>query len=68
MVGKVNYKKNVFDHLNALEIKVHTSIDPEPFGRVLIEGMAMKKPVIVAHAGAIPEKITLEKLVLLFIA
>jgi glycosyltransferase involved in cell wall biosynthesis len=49
------YKKNVFDYLNALDIMIHTSIEPEPFGRVLIEGMAMKKPVVGARAGAVPE-------------
>lgn len=60
------YRKNVFDYLNALDIMIHTSIDPEPFGRVLIEGMAMKKPVIGARAGAVPEIITHEKTGLTF--
>jgi glycosyltransferase involved in cell wall biosynthesis len=30
---------------------VHASIRPEPFGRVIIEAMAMKKPVIASKAG-----------------
>lgn len=29
--------------------------EPEPFGRVLIEAMAMKKPLIGARAGAVQE-------------
>lgn len=49
------YRKNVFDYINALDIMIHTSIEPEPFGRVLIEAMAMKKPLIGARAGAVPE-------------
>jgi len=47
--------ENVADFLNVLEIAVHTSITPEPFGRVLLEAMAMKKPVVGSHAGAVPE-------------
>jgi len=49
------YRKNVFDYINALDIMIHTSIEPEPFGRVLIEAMAMKRPLIGARAGAVPE-------------
>jgi len=30
---------------------VHASVTPEPFGRVIIESMAMKKPVIASKAG-----------------
>lgn len=49
------YTDNVADYLNLLQIVIHTSEDPEPFGRVLIEAMAMKKPLIGAHAGAVQE-------------
>jgi glycosyltransferase involved in cell wall biosynthesis len=49
------YRKNVFDYINALDVMIHTSIEPEPFGRVLIEAMAMKTPLIGARAGAVPE-------------
>lgn len=49
------YKKNVADYLNIMDIVVHASIDPEPFGRVLIEAMAMRKPVVGARGGAVPE-------------
>ncbi|MCG8488356.1 MAG: glycosyltransferase family 4 protein, partial [Chromatiales bacterium] len=37
---------NVPDYLNVLDIMLHTSIDPEPFGRVLIEAMSLSKPLI----------------------
>lgn len=49
------YKKDIANYLNVMDIVVHASIDPEPFGRVLIEAMAMRKPVIGARGGAVPE-------------
>lgn len=35
----------------ALDVLVHTSVEPEPFGLVLIEAMASCKPVIASRAG-----------------
>jgi glycosyltransferase involved in cell wall biosynthesis len=55
------YIKNVSDYLNILQIVLHTSIEPEPFGRVLIEAMSLSKPLIAANDGAIPEIIEHEK-------
>jgi len=49
------YRERVADYMNALDVVVHASVDPEPFGRVLIEAMALGKPVVAARAGAIPE-------------
>lgn len=49
------YTSTVANYLNCMKVVLHTSLDPEPFGRVLIEAMSMKKPVIAARAGAIPE-------------
>jgi len=37
------------------DIVVHASVDPEPFGRVILEAMACQKPVIGARGGAITE-------------
>jgi len=36
----------------------HTSVAPEPFGRVIIEAMAAARPVIASDAGAGPEIVT----------
>ena len=38
-----------------MDIVIHASILPEPFGRVLIEAMAMHKPLIASNDGAVPE-------------
>jgi len=37
----------------ALDILVHTSVAPEPFGLVIVEAMASGKPVIAANAGGV---------------
>ena len=39
----------------ALDVMVHASTRPEPFGRTLIEAMAAGTPVIAANAGGVPE-------------
>ena len=49
------YRKDVADHVNAVQILVHASILPEPFGRVLLEGMALRRPLVASAAGGVPE-------------
>lgn len=49
------YRKDVPNYINALDIQIHASIEPEPFGRVLLEGMALAKPLIASDGGAVPE-------------
>lgn len=49
------YQSQVADFLRMSDIVVHTSVLPEPFGRVILEAMACRKPVIASRAGAIPE-------------
>ncbi len=41
--------------LAALEVVVVPSVRPEPFGRVLIEAMAMGRPVVATNHGGPPE-------------
>jgi glycosyltransferase involved in cell wall biosynthesis len=41
--------------LRAADIVVHSSVHPEPFGRVVVEGMLAGRPVIAADAGGVPE-------------
>lgn len=49
------YRSDVADYLAALDIQVHASIAPEPFGRVLLEAMAFSKPLVASGGGAVPE-------------
>jgi glycosyltransferase involved in cell wall biosynthesis len=48
-------RKDIPDLINTMDILIHASTDPEPFGRVLLEGMALSKPVISTNIGASPE-------------
>jgi glycosyltransferase involved in cell wall biosynthesis len=41
--------------MRAVDLILHTSTVPEPFGRVIIEGMAAGRPVIAAAAGGVVE-------------
>ena len=45
------FRKDIYNIINSLDIIVHTSILPEPFGRVLLEGMILRKPVIATNQG-----------------
>lgn len=54
-VAITGYRSNVADYVNALEVLVHASVKPEPFGRVLLEGMALRKPIIASRDGGVRE-------------
>ena len=45
------FRPDVPEMLQLLDVVAHTSIDPEPFGRVIAEAMAMRRPVIASRAG-----------------
>jgi predicted outer membrane repeat protein len=45
------YRSDILALTSFLDVVVHASNLPEPFGRVLIEGMAMKKPVVATKGG-----------------
>jgi glycosyltransferase involved in cell wall biosynthesis len=42
---------DVWDELSRIDALVHASVTPEPFGQVILEGMAAGVPVIAAGAG-----------------
>lgn len=50
--------KNISQFIAASDIVVHASLRPEPFGLVIIDAMAMKKPVIASRLGGPQEIIT----------
>jgi glycosyltransferase involved in cell wall biosynthesis len=45
------FRNDVSQLIQLLDVVVHASVRPEPFGRVIVEAMAMKKPVIASSAG-----------------
>jgi glycosyltransferase involved in cell wall biosynthesis len=51
------FRGDIADVMNALDIVVHTSVRPEPFGRVILEGMLLGKAVVATAAGGVPELI-----------
>lgn len=44
--------------MSACDIIVHASTSPEPFGRVVVEGMLSRRPVIASAAGGVLEIIS----------
>ena len=53
----VGFREDVPDVIHALDVVVHASVRPEPFGRVILEGMLMGKPVVATAAGGVTELI-----------
>lgn len=39
--------------MGLMDVVVHASTRPEPFGMVIIEGMAMKKPIVATRGGGV---------------
>ena len=51
----VGHRGDVPQVLAAVDCVAHCSVRPEPFGRVIIEGMAASKPVVASSAGGAAE-------------
>lgn len=52
------FREDVWAELRELDVLVHCSVRPEPFGQVVLEGMAAGVPVVAAAAGGPTELIT----------
>ncbi len=57
-VGFTGFVNHPAAAIRALDIVVHASTSPEPFGRVIAEAMACGKPVIMTAAGGALEIVT----------
>jgi glycosyltransferase involved in cell wall biosynthesis len=44
--------------MRSADIVVHASVYPEPFGRVIVEGMLARRPVVATRAGGVGEIVT----------
>ncbi len=62
----LGFRNDIPPLMKACDIIVHTSTEPEPFGRVIVEGQLAQRPVIAAAAGGALELIEPEKTGLLF--
>ena len=49
------FRKDIGRAIAELDLLVHASTIGEPFGQVIIEGMAAGKPVVATNGGGVPE-------------
>jgi glycosyltransferase involved in cell wall biosynthesis len=54
-VGFTGHVPDVAAAMRSLDIVVHASVEPEPFGLVIAEAMACGRPVIVSRSGGAAE-------------
>ena len=57
-VGFIDFQDDPADIYRALDVVVHASTQPEPFGLTIVEAMACGKPVVVSRAGGAAELFT----------
>ncbi|AFZ34365.1 glycosyl transferase group 1 [Stanieria cyanosphaera PCC 7437] len=62
----LGFRDDIPTLMKACDIIAHTSTEPEPFGRVIVEGQLAQKPVIASAAGGALELIEDGKTGLLF--
>lgn len=51
----LGFQPDVISLMHACDLVAHTSTAPEPFGRVVVEGMLCGRPVVAADAGGVKE-------------
>jgi glycosyltransferase involved in cell wall biosynthesis len=51
------YQSDPASFVNMMSIVMHASVQPEPFGMVVLEAMAQRKPVIGSRAGGVVEMV-----------
>lgn len=56
-VTLAGYQRNPIVWMNHFDIVIHTSVEPEPFGIVILEAMALGKPVIATDLGGPKETV-----------
>lgn len=59
MVIFAGYQKQPTDLMGMFDVVVHASIDPEPFGIVVLEAMGKQKPVVATNIGG-PREIVID--------
>ena len=51
----LGFRKDIPALMKSIDVAIHASVAPEPFGRVIVEGMLAGKPVIATRAGGAAE-------------
>ena len=51
----LGFRSDVYSVIQKMDIVVHASTTGEPFGQVIVEGMAAGKPVVATRGGGVPE-------------
>jgi glycosyltransferase involved in cell wall biosynthesis len=51
----LGFRRDIALLMAAMDVIVHSSIAPEPFGRVVVEGMLAGKPMVASAAGGVLE-------------
>ncbi len=51
------YQPDPASFVNMMSVVIHASIQPEPFGMVVLEAMAQRKPIIGSRAGGVVEMV-----------
>jgi glycosyltransferase involved in cell wall biosynthesis len=57
-VGFIAFQRDPANVYRGLDVVVHASTQPEPFGLTIVEGMACARPVIVSQEGGAAELFT----------
>ncbi len=63
LAGRIHFagfQSTTMPYFDMADVVVHASVYPEPFGRVIVEGMLAAKPVIASRAGGAAEIISHE--------
>jgi glycosyltransferase involved in cell wall biosynthesis len=55
VVQFTGFRTDVKQAITELDLVVHASTKGEPFGQVIVEGMAAGKPVVATNGGGVPE-------------
>ncbi len=54
----LGFRRDIPLLMAACDIVAHTAVAPEPFGRMVVEGMLSNRPVVAADAGGVREILT----------
>lgn len=55
VVGFAGMRRDIASILRALDVVIHASLEPEPFGRVIVEALACARPVVATRGGGVDE-------------